>query len=139
MIRRRVSSAVLLLAAAPLLACCGGSDGVSAGDLEDATFVSTSVSGRDLVPGSTIRVAFEGDSMAVAAGCNTMTGAWELVDGTLAWTGDPAQTMMACEPALSDQDTWLLGLFTDGLAASESEDGGLVLEAGDVRIELDEE
>ena len=95
---------------------------MSAEDLEDATFVSTSVAGRDLVPGSTIRVAFEGDSMAVAAGCNTMTGAWELVDGTLAWTGDPAQTMMACEPALSDQDTWLLGLFTDGLAASESED-----------------
>ena len=139
MTRRRTSSVVLLLAAAPLLAGCGGSDGVSDADLEDATFVSTSVSGHDLVPGSTIRVAFEGDSLAVAAGCNTMTGTWELVDGTLAWTGDPAQTMMACEPALSDQDTWLLGLFTDGLAVSQPEDVDLVLEAGDVRIELAEE
>ena len=123
----------------PILASCGASDETSAEDLEDATFLSTAVSGRDLVPGSTIRVAFEGDAMAVSAGCNTMTGAWELADGTLAWTGEPAQTLMGCEPDLSEQDTWLLGLFTDGLAVSETDDIDLVLESGDVRIELEEQ
>lgn len=136
---RRVALPALTVAATLLLASCADDTAVDRDDLENETFVSTSVTGRDLVAGSSIQLTFDGDTLAIKAGCNTMSSKWELKDGKLAWSGVPMQTKMACEQELMDQDAWLVELFTEGLTASDPEGNvDLVLEAGDVRIELDE-
>lgn len=107
-------------------------------DLDGRTFLSTSVTGHDLVADSVIRLTFDGPVLAVNAGCNTMTTEYAVSDGTLAWTGEPAATMMGCEEDLMAQDAWLSGLLTEGLPATL--DGAtLTLESADVTIELEEE
>lgn len=124
------------------LAGCGGDDSTARDtdvDVSDRSFVSTSVTGHDLVAGSQIRVSFDGPTMAVNGGCNTLTTTYKHAGGVVSWTGEPAQTMMACEPDLMEQDTWLSTLFRGGLEAYASGDADLVLESGDVRIELSKE
>jgi heat shock protein HslJ len=135
-----------LAATLALLAACGSDDegggGASppeTGDLEASTFSSNDVSGHDLVEGSTITLSFQEGTMAVKAGCNTMTGEYDVSDGTLKWTRPPAATRMACPTGdLADQDQWLTQLFTDGMDASL--DGGTLTltNADDVKIVLDE-
>lgn len=132
---------LLVVGALALSACGDGADAdavVTRDDLADTTFVATSVTGHDLVAGSELRLTFDGDVLAINAGCNTLTSAWQVEDGTVSWTGEPAQTMMACEPDLADQDTWLVDLFTAGMEASATDDVDLVLSSGDIRIELEE-
>jgi heat shock protein HslJ len=99
------------------------------------TFVTEALTGHELVDGSTLSVAFEEGTMAVSAGCNTLFGAYVDDDG-LHWESEPAATMKACDPELEEQDAWLSTLFTEGLSIEERTDTGLVLTAGDVRIEL---
>ena len=104
-------------------------------DLDGTTYESTSVEGHELVPGEAVRVSFEGDTMSVSAGCNTMFGAFELTDGTLAWSGEPASSLVGCEPELADQDAWLAELFTTGVEAT-TDGSTLTLTSGDVVMEL---
>lgn len=85
--------------------------------LDGRAFVSTSVEGRELVPGSTVTMSFQEGRVSVQAGCNTMTGPYTF-DGTTLTVGDMAGTMMGCEPALMDQDQWLAGYLAAGPAAS---------------------
>lgn len=103
--------------------------------LDGTSYASTSVEGRELVPGSTIEMRFDDDSMSVWAGCNNLFGAYEVDDTTLAWSGEPASTMMGCEAALADQDQWLAGLLTSGVTAAADGDT-LTLEGDGVTIEL---
>lgn len=110
----------------------------TAADLEGRTFLSTSVEGHDLVADTVLRLSFEGDRLAAHAGCNTMTGTYGVDDGTLAWTGTPAATMMGCEDDLMAQDTWVAEVLTAGLAA-ELADGTLTLSGDGILIELAEE
>jgi heat shock protein HslJ len=128
--RRAVLIAMVLLVATAA-ASCGSSD--DAGDreptpsatttfttarLEGSTFVAEDVQGRDLVAGTQVRVSFEDGTMAVVAGCNTLFGAYELVDGTLRWAREAASTRKACPEELSAQDDWLAAVLADGVAAS---------------------
>ena len=151
--RLGAASALLLVG---LLAGCGSSDNGDDGadtttpttsptptstpvaavaDLDGTTYESTSVEGHELVPGEPVRVSFEGDTMSVSAGCNTMFGAYDVTDGTLAWSGEPASSLVGCEPELADQDAWLADLFTTGVEATL--DGStLTLTSGDVVMEL---
>ena len=46
------------------------------------------------------------------AGCNTTFGPFEVDGTTIAWTSDPAATMMMCDPDLLEQDRWLTDLFS---------------------------
>lgn len=108
---------------------------VTADDLEGATYVSTSVTGYDLVEGSTINLSFEGQRMQLSAGCNIISAAYDVTDGTLAWTGEPTATMMACPDDLMAQDQWLIGLFQDGVTAA-SDGSTLTLANDQVTIEL---
>jgi len=108
---------------------------VTADDLVGTTYVSTSVTGHDLVEGSTINLSFEGSRMQLSAGCNIMSAAYDVTDGTLAWTGDPAATMMACPDDLMAQDQWLIELFQDGVTAT-SDGSTLTLANDEVTIEL---
>ena len=149
---RPAAAAALLLVA--LFAGCGSSDDGDEGgdttttsptptstpvtavaDLDGTTYESTSVEGHELVPGAPVRVSFEDDTMSVSAGCNTMFGAYDVTDGTLAWSGEPASSLVGCEPELADQDAWLADLFTTGVDATL--DGStLTLTSGDVVMEL---
>jgi heat shock protein HslJ len=141
-------TAIALLALAGLtLAACGsdddGGDGAAesanaptAEDLSGRGFVSSDVTGYDLVEGSEITMNFLDDSVSVNAGCNTMNGGYEITDGTFV-AGQFAMTMMACDDPLMAQDTWL----SEFLASSPTIelDGSTLSFSGDeVTITLDE-
>ena len=151
-LRARWSAAVAVMMALVALgvAGCGSDDSseatddsstsasgtaVTADDLEGSTYVSTSVTGYDLAAGSTINLSFDGPRMQVAAGCNIMSAAYDVTDGTLAWTGEPAATMMACPDDLMAQDQWLIELFQGGVTAT-SDGSTLTLANDEVTIEL---
>jgi heat shock protein HslJ len=108
-----------------LLAACGaesptGSPGGppagsgAPGNLAGRTFLSTAIVGRDLVPGSQVRLSFDVGQIGAQAGCNSMGGSVAIVDDRLV-LGGLAMTEMACDPALMDQDAWLAA-FLDGAA-----------------------
>ena len=139
---RSTGALVLLLSLSGLAQGCSDDDSDTATDdtassvkIADRALVSTEVSGHDLVEGSTIQVSTEDDSLTVIAGCNTMSAAYTYEDGKLAWSAEPATTMMACDPALMDQDQWLSELFTEGVEVSGS-GSDVVMTQGDVSITL---
>jgi len=129
---------VLLVVGASVLGGCGSGGESLADRLDGRTYVSTSVEGHDLVSGSVITLTFRADSLGATAGCNTMQGGWTDGGGDeVRWTSPPASTLMACEPALMDQDTWLAGLLTEGMTVVDGE-ADLTLRSGDVTISLEE-
>jgi heat shock protein HslJ len=111
---------------------------VTADQLEGMTYNSTSVTGQDMVADTTVKLAFEADTMSVNGGCNAMGGPYAVDSGKLAWSGEPHSTMMACSDELTAQDDWLRQAFSDGFEATSEDDGNtLTLTQGDVTIELD--
>ncbi|MFL6106206.1 MAG: META domain-containing protein [Marmoricola sp.] len=111
---------VLLLAALAALSGCGAGDGrrdpgasVDPG-LGATTYVVTAVTHdgrpRDVVRGTEIRIRFAGARVTLTAGCNTMSGGYQLEESRLTLE-DLATTDMGCDPARSAQDSWLAGLF----------------------------
>ena len=146
MIPRTVLTVLVLSALA--LAACGSDDdspaaddslpGVgsapSADDLTDRSFESTSVTGHELVAGSTVELAFLPDRISVRAGCNTMNGGYQIVDGTLE-VNTLASTMMACSEDLMAQDTWLNEFLSEGPAISLDGDT-LTLAGSDASLTL---
>lgn len=104
-------------------------------ELDGTAFVTTGTEGRDLVEGSTLRIAFEDGRLAAQAGCNTMSAPYAVSDGRLAWSGPPMSTRMACPEDLMAQDTWLSALLQDGAEATLDADT-LTLVAGDVTLRL---
>ena len=133
-----------------LLAACG-SDGegteappASGGALTDAigrTFVSTGVAvdGKPhaLVTGSQVRLTFQKDSVNADAGCNLLSGAFQLRGDRLE-VGALAGTEMGCEPALMQQDQWLAGLLTSSPTIAASGDR-LTLTAGQTVLSMVDE
>ena len=96
----------------------------------------TEVTGHTLVDGSSLTLAFEGDRVAVQAGCNNMNSDYTY-DGTTLEVPLLASTMMACEPALMEQDQWV----SDFLAATPDADLSgttLTLTSGDTTVVLTE-
>lgn len=140
--RRTCSGVLAVLLLACLTACGAGDDpddpdDSATGQVELAghTFVADRVIGHTLVEGSTLTISFEGGVMSIAAGCNTLFGAYDDGDGELRWPAEPARSLMACDPALEEQDDWLVALLTSGVRTGH--DGAdLVLEADPVRVEL---
>jgi heat shock protein HslJ len=140
-------TAIALLALAGLtFAACGSdddSDGAAdstsaptADDLSGRGFVSSDVTGYDLVEGSEITMNFLDDSVSVNAGCNTMNGGFEITDGEFV-ADQFAMTMMACDDPLMAQDTWLSEFLAS--SPSISLDGSTLSFSGDeVTITLDE-
>ena len=107
----------------------------ASGELDGRSYESVAVTGRDLVEGSAVVLSFEDGNMSVVAGCNTTSGAYSLEDGTLTLEGDARSTMMGCDQALADQDTWLTEWFSAGVTVTETA-GGLTLEGDGVTIEF---
>lgn len=119
-------TAIALLALTGLtVAACGSDDSDTSSrsgdggatpteqDLSGKRFVSTEVTGGEIVEDSEITMSFDDGSVSVNAGCNTMNGGFEIADGTLV-TAQFASTMMACDEPLMEQDGWL----SDFLSAS---------------------
>ena len=127
-----------LLAATLVVTGCSASGGAASrspapGSLDGRTFLSTRVQGHDLVPGSTVRMTFQGGRLGISAGCNQMSGGYTIVDGRLT-TGQMAMTEMACAEPLMTQDTWVAG-FVGGAALTLVGDT-LTLKNGDVTMTL---
>jgi heat shock protein HslJ len=113
----RTALAILTMSALALAACGSDSDSGSgsaptADDLAGQTFTSTEVTGYELVADSEIELGFTSDTIGARAGCNAMTGDYSISDGSLE-VGMMASTMMACDDALTAQDTWLNEFLTD--------------------------
>lgn len=146
-----------LAVAALLLSSCGSSDSSGSGDasttkaeeptttkadapkanpeVDGKAFTSTSVTGMELVEGTEIQLAFDGDHLSASAGCNTMGASYAWVDDTLSWVGPAMGTMMACEDAIMAQETWLSEALTAGMGATLDGDS-LTLTSDDVTVEL---
>ena len=78
--------------------------------LDGRQFLSVDVA-RDgepvaLVPGTTIRLTFDDGRVGIQAGCNSMSGTYQL-DGDRLIVGQMATTEMGCEPDRMAQDQWL--------------------------------
>jgi heat shock protein HslJ len=137
----------LFLALALLLTACGddgGDDDASTGggdvtfdDLVGNSYVSSSVTGQELVDGSEITLTFIDGRVSALAGCNTQNGSADVEDGKLV-VGQLASTMMACEDALMAQDQWLAG-FLEASPEIALADGTLTLTSDDVVLELTEQ
>ena len=103
--------------------------------LDGSTFTSTSVTGHDLVAGTSARVSFEDGQLGVSAGCNQMGGGYSLDGDQLVIDGPMRTTEMACDPPLMDQDAWLADWVGAGLTWQLDGDT-LTLSGGDIAMEL---
>lgn len=143
---RAVAGVTTLLSVVLLMAACGGTDGgggTSAApdppELAGKTFVSTEVTGHELVQGTVVSLAFLASSISANAGCNTMNGGATWTGGVLTVPGDAlASTRKLCPEPLTQQDTWLSSFLTSGPALTL--DGTqLVLTKDDVSVTFEEE
>jgi heat shock protein HslJ len=107
---------------------------VTGDTLVDQTFVSTAVTGHELAAGSEISLSFTGAALSANAGCNTMNGSYVLEGAQLVVAG-LSSTMMGCEPALMEQDTWL-STFLESSPGITATGTGIALAGGGVTIEL---
>jgi heat shock protein HslJ len=106
--------------------------------LKDKTFVSTTVTGHDLVAGSKVTLTFTESTLSAGAGCNTMNGKYTLDDSTLRWSGPVQSTMMGCPEGLAAQDQWLTTFLETGAKASMT--GSLLkLTGGQTVMELEQQ
>lgn len=138
----RTALALLALAGLTIAACGSDDDGAASGstptadELSGRGFVSSEVTGYDLVEGSDVTMNFLDDSVSVNAGCNTLNGGFEITDGAFV-ASQFAMTMMACDDPLMAQDTWLSEFLAS--SPSISLDGSTLSLSGDeVTITLDE-
>ena len=112
-----ITSALALATSTFVLAACGG--GSSAGgdpqSLIDTVYNVTTITvdGTDREVLGPVEIAFTADSISVATPCNGMSGQVTYSETTLT-AGPLAQTMMACEPELMEQDQ----VIADALAAN---------------------
>lgn len=108
---------IALAATALVLAACGGGSSAD-GDpqsLIDTAYNVTSISvdGTDRELLGPVEVAFTSDSISVATPCNGMSGPVTYSETALT-VGALAQTMMACDDPLMEQDS----VIADALAAN---------------------
>lgn len=122
---------------AVVFAACGDDDSggaPSADDLSGSAFTSTSVAGAELAPGAQLLVAFEDAQISITGGCNNLMAGYE-IDGSTLVTTELASTMMACEQALMDQDTWVTE-FVGGGPTIALDGDDLTLSDDTITIEL---
>lgn len=113
--------------------------GDSDGDLTGRTFVAVAArhdgSPKPLVAPSKVRLAFEtGGRLAASGGCNSMGGRYRVESGQLV-VDELAQTEMACDGPLMDQEVWL-GELLQARPEITVDGDRLVLAAPDRILEL---
>jgi heat shock protein HslJ len=80
-------------------------------------FTGTTAIGRQLAPGSTVRLGFTTTTLSLDAGCNQLSGNYSF-DGRTLRVKRVALTAMACPPGLGAQDSWLTALLSGAPAAA---------------------
>jgi heat shock protein HslJ len=134
-------SIALLVAGLALTACSAAGSSASpspAASLEGRTFLSTSVTGRDLVPGTTVRLAFKDGRLGVNAGCNQIGGAYTVKGGRLQ-LGSMMSTEMGCDQVLMAQDGWVSSFLAGATVALAGDsltlaNGGVTMNLTDRRV-----
>ena len=116
---------IVLSVVSLFLACGDKSDDTGSGDgctFEDLDFLFQGAEGFELV-GTGFSVDFTQDScqMSFNAGCNTLGGEYEVVDGVFQMS-ELYSTYMDCETPLMDQDAWLAEFFTSSPAVVRDSD-----------------
>ncbi|MFS0699012.1 META domain-containing protein [Cellulomonas sp. 179-A 4D5 NHS] len=132
--RRLIGTAALPLVVVLLAACAAASGSTGEDELVGRSFESTDVEGHTLVEGTVITLIVSSDGVSVNAGCNTLFGDATWDDGVLR-VPQLASTMMACDPALMDQDQWL-GALLEGPVPYELDGDTLTLGEAGERITL---
>lgn len=97
----RTLSTIAAVVVAAALAGCGGSDGVSTPD--GAWVAISGISDGadvDLVEGSDVTIAFDGDRVAGTAACNGYGGSVALGDDGTFTAADLSWTEIGCEPTV---------------------------------------
>jgi heat shock protein HslJ len=117
-VKRSIALVLTMLVVASCSAAGGGGASPSAStppaSLDGRTFLSTSITGRDLLPGTTVRLAFKDGRLSLNAGCNQIGGDYTVTDGRLP-LGSMMSTEMGCDQARMAQDAWV-STFVDGAA-----------------------
>jgi heat shock protein HslJ len=108
---------------------------LSAEDLAGTTYLSTGSEGRDLVEETQVSLSFPDGRMAVHAGCNQMSGPYDVTEGRLAWTAGPMTTRMAGPEDRMQQDRWLTELLSTGVDVGLDGDA-MTLSSGEVTLHL---
>ena len=109
---------MIVLSLVSLFLACGDKSDDTAVELADGCIfegmdvVFQSAEGFELI-GDSLSIDFTADSCQISfnAGCNTLGGEYEVVDGVFEMS-EPYSTYMECESALMDQDFWLVTFFT---------------------------
>jgi heat shock protein HslJ len=117
-----------------LLVSCAADEGPTGVSLSGREFVSESLEGRELVPGTRIRIGFDGDEISAYAGCNSMSGYYEF-DGYALMVNSMSTTEIGCEAALHDQDEWL-SLFLRSRPTTTLDEPRLTMATPDVTLTL---
>ena len=113
--RMRTVTVWLFALALTVLSGCGGDDdddraagsAPTAAALAGTTYVSTAVTGHELVEGTTLTLGFpEAGKLTAAAGCNSYFGDFDVTDGKLD-VGQLGGTLIGCPPELQQQDEWM--------------------------------
>jgi heat shock protein HslJ len=108
---------------------------ITADAIAGREFWSTSITGRDLVPGTRVGLRFEaGGRLHGGAGCNLMDGTWSLLCATLD-ARYAATTEMGCPEARHDQDAWIGEFISSDPTATITGDE-LVLAVDDLAMTL---
>lgn len=122
-------------------ACSGDDDSVMSQPssapvpaIDGKTYLSETVTGRDLVSGSRLRLSFDGGSLGADAGCNQMGGEYQVDDGVLV-VDQMMMTEMACmdPPGLMEQEQWFAEFLGSRPSIAEDADR-LTLTSSDVTI-----
>ncbi|HEX5657778.1 MAG TPA: META domain-containing protein [Polyangiales bacterium] len=101
--------------------------------LQGKSFVLTEAEGFQLVSGSSLRLGFfEDPELSFGAGCNGMSGPYELVDGRLVLPG-VRRTEKACRAEYARQDQWLHGFMSSKPRITYDEEH-LTLEGDDAKL-----
>ncbi|MFL6024569.1 MAG: META domain-containing protein [Marmoricola sp.] len=126
---------VLVLTALAALSGCGDNGGrrdlkasVDPG-LGPVTYVvsGVTVDGKPhpLVDGTEVRIRFADARVTLSAGCNTMSGTYQLEESRLT-VADLATTDMGCPQARAEQDSWLAGLFAKPVQLTTGDEPAIV-------------
>lgn len=91
-------------------ACSNSHDSVSM-QLEERTFLLQQAKGYEPVADTTVRLSFDNAELRLNAGCNHLSGRYELVGNTLV-VGGLGMTEMGCDEQLHHQDEWFAEFIT---------------------------
>jgi heat shock protein HslJ len=117
MITRSVPALMLLL-----LSACASLGGGEGSQLTGRAFVSTEITGRDLVTGTRLQLAFpETGKFTANTGCNHLFGDVSFDGGRLS-VSETGSTAMGCDEPRQKQDDWLIAFLKAGPALAVAGD-----------------